>query len=51
MHRHARGQEAGAHLYIPESSNWDIARMASFCQQEQALLGQSYFPYSIAGFN
>lgn len=51
IHRHASGQEADAHLYIPESSNWDIARTASFSQQEQAFLGQSYFPYTIVGFN
>ena len=40
-----------AHLYIPESSNLDIARTSSFSQKEQALLGQSYFSYTIVSFN
>lgn len=49
--RHARGEEVDAHLYIPESSNWDIARTASLGQQEQPLLRQSYLPHTIVGFN
>lgn len=40
-----------AHLYVPESSNMDIARTSSFGQKEQALLGQCYFSYTIVSFN
>lgn len=39
------------HLYVPESSNLDIARTSSFGQKEQALLGQSYFSYTVVSFN
>lgn len=40
-----------AHLYVPESSNMDIARTSSFGQKEQAFLGQCYFSYTIVSFN